>query len=103
MGGEIKVTKSDYLHHIKNLKVLLEQFWEGQRRAINNLKTSSELGSEFKNHNDLPLARCVRQAGRTGALQACVGCWDPPAEVCWGAFPRDDSCARRRLSASSGS
>jgi nuclear transcription factor Y gamma len=44
--------------HDQRLAAMLDRYWDVQNRAMEVLKIGTE--QEFKNHNDLPLARIKR-------------------------------------------
>ena len=59
-GGDITEDFPDITEdmHNENLRRALAEFWAEQKREMDVLSITSE--QEFKNHNDLPLARIKR-------------------------------------------
>jgi nuclear transcription factor Y gamma len=55
---EIDLNTLSEEQHDQRLAAMLERFWDVQNRAMEQLKIGTE--QEFKNHNDLPLARIKR-------------------------------------------
>lgn len=55
---EIDLNTLSEEQHDQRLAAMLDRYWDVQNRAMDQLKINTE--QEFKNHNDLPLARIKR-------------------------------------------
>eukprot|EP01040_Poterioochromonas_malhamensis_P003974 gene3974-4251_t len=55
---EIDLNTLSEEQHDQRLAAMLDRYWEVQNRSMEVLKIATE--QEFKNHNDLPLARIKR-------------------------------------------
>ena len=57
-GGGAAVSSSDTAQHVARMKQMLQHFWQTQNKEMDVLEIGTE--QDFKNHNDLPLARIKR-------------------------------------------
>eukprot|EP00616_Rhizochromulina_sp_CCMP1243_P019115 CAMPEP_0118973472 /NCGR_PEP_ID=MMETSP1173-20130426/10183_1 /TAXON_ID=1034831 /ORGANISM="Rhizochromulina marina cf, Strain CCMP1243" /LENGTH=143 /DNA_ID=CAMNT_0006923131 /DNA_START=15 /DNA_END=446 /DNA_ORIENTATION=- len=55
MGAEVP---ADSAQHIAHMRQMLRNFWQTQQQEMDTLAIGTE--QDFKNHNDLPLARIKR-------------------------------------------
>ena len=52
------MSSSDTAQHVARMKQMLQHFWQTQNKEMDVLEIGTE--QDFKNHNDLPLARIKR-------------------------------------------